>query len=380
MTEYHNVLDNPSLAADLNRIREYHKAGDDAQLVYSATGWMDTYVADLRPDSLNEIMGSLNVPSVVPDAGFMHIRASYKSFLVRFKKMGVPVKAGQKYLLKLTAWPKLRFHNEGGDLSTVRVRGVLEVNNIAYPLQWKSFDAWMAEAPQELVWSVQTHNSTLVTLSWEVWSVWGNIVGDIAIEKLEMLEIGSDWQGIDLEIGKPGVDPTPIPVPVPVPTPVPAASNALTWILGIGLALAIVLVLFVVLRSNTAASAQAVGTPNTLEQAAQMLLAAIVAIVMGAASVPVVTPLTNFVKWLTLKVGLNVSADHILLGVSALVTVAVWVAGRVGLGLQLDSVFAILVTVLPILTQLLTSIFGSKALYAAAVSAQVAGFGYQRTA
>lgn len=174
--------------------------------------------------------------------------------------------------------------------------------------------------------------------------------------------------------------PNPEPTPVPVPAPTPS-NNVVTWLLGAGLALAIVLVLFLVLSSHVAVSSQAVSTtPISLEQAAELLLAAIVAIVMGSATVPVVEPLVNLLKWIANYFSLDAerfSADRILLVVSTLVTIVVWLAGR--FGLQLDSVFGLLVTVLPILTQLLTSIFGSKALYALASSANVAGFGYQRT-
>lgn len=173
-----------------------------------------------------------------------------------------------------------------------------------------------------------------------------------------------------------------MPDPTPTPTPAPAPqSSILAWVMVNGVILIILFALFLVMRSSTALASQDVSTlPISLEQAASMILATIVAIVMGAAQVPVVTPLVNFIKWGLLKVGWDVSANHILLGVSAFVTIAIWIAGRLGLGFQLDSVFSILVTVLPLLTQLLNSIFGSKALYADAVRSQVSAFGYQRTA
>jgi hypothetical protein len=76
----------------------------------------------------------------------------------------------------------------------------------------------------------------------------------------------------------------------------------------------------------------------------------------------------------------TVSTPVLTLGAAVLVTVAFWVARIAGLEPQLNTLFDLLKVVLPPLVALLTSIFGSKALYALFRSGDVALFGWQRSA
>lgn len=371
MNEFHNILDNAVLAVDERRTQPIHVAGDDPQFIYSATGWMDTYVAETRADSLDEIPQSTNVPSVVPEAGLLTIRASYKAFLARFTKQAVPLKANQKYLLKLSAWPKLRFHG-GGDLSTVRVRAIIEYRNQRFPLQWQSFSAWMAEAPQELAWPITCYENVTVNVSFEIWSVWGNVVGDIALQKLEMLEVPWAWTGSVLDIGNPVVV---------TPTPETPANNVLTWLLAGGLGLAILVVLLLLLRSApVSAQAVPVGTPMTPEQAATAIITVVLTFLLSFAQSLPVQAIVNFLKAVLPLLRIHVRAEYILVAVSGLVTILTYVAPRLGVELRLQSVYDWLILILPPLTNFIVMLAGAKGFYALFKWTGLPLFGYQRSA
>jgi hypothetical protein len=117
----------------------------------------------------------------------------------------------------------------------------------------------------------------------------------------------------------------------------------------------------------------------TPEQASEILIAAFVAIVSGALQVPVVEPLVNLGKWILGYFGIEHKGNILLFIIAGVVTILMWLGRQWGFELQLNTVFGWLATVVPILLTLLTTLFGSKVLFAAAVKRDIPAFGYTRT-
>lgn len=116
----------------------------------------------------------------------------------------------------------------------------------------------------------------------------------------------------------------------------------------------------------------------TETQAAEILLAAFIAIVQGALQAPIVEPLVNLGKWIAGKFGYESMGNTFLLIIAAIVTLLTWLARGTGTEANLNTVFEWLTMVIPVALTLLTTLFGSKVIYNAAVAYAVPVFGYQR--
>lgn len=116
----------------------------------------------------------------------------------------------------------------------------------------------------------------------------------------------------------------------------------------------------------------------TPEMAAEILLAAFVAIITGALQAPVVEPLVNLGKWIAGKFGYESMGNTFLLIIAGIVTLLTWLARGTGTEANLNTVFEWLTMVIPVALTLLTTLFGSKVIYNAAVAYAVPVFGYQR--
>lgn len=186
----------------------------------------------------------------------------------------------------------------------------------------------------------------------------------------------------------PGPDPEPQPDPPPDTEPVPL------WIgwLGGGLMFVILFVvilggiLFVAHTKSVQALSAGGSTMETLQimpvdEAGQILLAAIMAIIAGGMSSPVTVPIVNLIKFILAKVGQeNLIGGNMLAAiVAAVVTVIIWVSRWVGVELQVNNVLDLLQTVIPPVVTFLGMFVGQKSLFSWAVRKDVPVVGYQRT-
>ncbi len=143
----------------------------------------------------------------------------------------------------------------------------------------------------------------------------------------------------------------------------------------------ILVIVFVLLLLATPALAQDTDpvppTPITVEEAAELLLAAITAIGLGGlAGAPVTTFLVNLAK--RIKALESVSASTIQLVIGTLLTALFWVAQRYGFEAQFNSVSELIVAAGPILLSLFATLSGSAVIYNTAKKAGDPAFGYQR--
>lgn len=192
------------------------------------------------------------------------------------------------------------------------------------------------------------------------------------------------------EAPAPAPEPEPIPVPGPVP-PKPSEENPNTgptpsfhridgWILLLGFVLGLLAAVFLV--ELTRARAQEVNVVISIDQAAQVLLSAIAAIVLGigvgGVQIPAVTPVANILKWVLNKTGISVSANTIVFAVAGIFTVLIWVSRPFGFETQVNTLLGWINIVASALSSVLTVAIGDQILHRQAQRAQVAVFGAQR--
>jgi uncharacterized membrane protein YedE/YeeE len=114
-----------------------------------------------------------------------------------------------------------------------------------------------------------------------------------------------------------------------------------------------------------------------IERAAELLLAAISAIIGGALlQAPITTFLVSLLKRVPFLNG--VGGGALAFVVAGFLTVAVWLSRAFGLEVQLDSAFNVIVVAGPAILNLLATLTGSSALYNVAKNQSVPIIGYER--
>ena len=115
----------------------------------------------------------------------------------------------------------------------------------------------------------------------------------------------------------------------------------------------------------------------TINEAAELLLAALTSIAVGGlAGAPITLFLVSTLKHIP---ALNVvPSATIQFVVGLLLTVAMWIAQAAGVQVQFQSVLDFVTTVGPAILALLTTLSGSAALYQAAKKTNAGWLGYQR--
>lgn len=115
----------------------------------------------------------------------------------------------------------------------------------------------------------------------------------------------------------------------------------------------------------------------TLEQAAELLLNALAAIVAGGfGSAPITTVLVSALKHIP---QLNsISAGTIQFAVGLLLTCIFWIAQAAGVQVQFESIMDFVVVAGPAVLTLLATLTGSSAYYEAAKKSKAGFVGYQR--
>jgi hypothetical protein len=188
----------------------------------------------------------------------------------------------------------------------------------------------------------------------------------------------------------PDPDPEPIPDPPPPELPYPLWKGVL---LGVVMFLVFFFIVFfgIIALSNWKAThvvslASGGYAMETLQimpvnEAGQVLLAAIMAIIAGGMASPVTVPVVNLVKFILAKVGQeNLIGGNMLAAiVAAVVTVVIWVSRWAGVELQVNNVLDLLQTVIPPVVTFLGMFVGQKSLFSWAVRKEVPVVGYQRT-
>lgn len=118
--------------------------------------------------------------------------------------------------------------------------------------------------------------------------------------------------------------------------------------------------------------------PITPEQAGELLLGAITAIVAGGFGG---APISSFVVGLLKHIPAldDVSAPTLNLTVGGIITVLWWIASRLGLQVQFKSVSDFLLTAGPAFLLFLTTMVGASTIHKAANNENVSVFGYKRT-
>jgi hypothetical protein len=189
------------------------------------------------------------------------------------------------------------------------------------------------------------------------------------------------------------------PGPDPLPDPDPPPEPPLTlpeWLRVIGLAFGLCIIslilivggIFLVAYAKTHVVSLAFGGSNMetlnimpVDEAGQVLLAAIMAIIAGGMASPVTVPIVNLVKFIMAKVGWEnaVSGNVLAAIVAAVVTVIIWVSRWAGVELQVNNVLDLLQTVIPPVVTFLGLFAGQKSLFSWAVRKEVPVVGYQRT-
>lgn len=121
-----------------------------------------------------------------------------------------------------------------------------------------------------------------------------------------------------------------------------------------------------------------------VSEAGNILMVAIASILAGGLAAPVTTPLVNLLKLLDVyRVkffgGATLSGDVLSFVVAALVTIVVWVSQWLGVSVQVNNVFDLIVAILPAILAFLATVLGQRQLFQLSVKNSIPVFGYQRT-
>jgi hypothetical protein len=183
----------------------------------------------------------------------------------------------------------------------------------------------------------------------------------------------------------------------PGPDPDPEPEPPIDWLKVIGLAAGLFIFSLIVILggiivlsnwkathvTSLASGGYTMETLNIMpvDEAGQVLLAAIMAIIAGGMASPVTVPVVNLVKFIMAKVGLQdaVSGNILAAIVAAVVTVVIWIARWAGVELQVNNVLDLLQTVIPPVVTFLGMFAGQKSLFSWAVRKEVPVVGYQRS-
>lgn len=116
---------------------------------------------------------------------------------------------------------------------------------------------------------------------------------------------------------------------------------------------------------------------TTLDQAGVMLIGAVVAAIVGLTTSPIVLNLTALTKRIPFMV--NVKAEFISYFWAGLITLGFWIAQHFGMDVQYLSGIDALTIGIGAAVSIVAALFGSQALYAAAIKRNMAVVGYKRS-
>jgi hypothetical protein len=211
---------------------------------------------------------------------------------------------------------------------------------------------------------------------------WDKTYGENATADPEYRQLTVNYADAIYDAAKPEPLPDSDPDPEPMPTGKPRQALVLSIIL-------ILACIAVALRDIwlLAHQAQAQGvTMETLQimpvnEAGEVLLAAIMAILAGGLSSPVTTPVVNVIKLILRRIGKEkaVGGNVIAAIVAMVVTVIIWVSRWAGVELDVNNLLDLLTTIIPPVLTFVGLIAGQKRLYNWAVQKEIPAYGYQRS-
>lgn len=114
----------------------------------------------------------------------------------------------------------------------------------------------------------------------------------------------------------------------------------------------------------------------TPDQFAHLIFNALLLLTSGFASAPITTFAVSLLKRIVPD---SVPADYLNFVVALVLTVASWIATRVGVALQFQSVLDFILQIAPPIIALLATFRGAQALYTQAVDGSMPVLGYKRS-
>jgi hypothetical protein len=118
-----------------------------------------------------------------------------------------------------------------------------------------------------------------------------------------------------------------------------------------------------------------------VDEAGQVLLAAIMAIIAGGMASPVTVPVVNVLKFLLKKAGQEnlISGNMLAVLVAAVVTIGIWASRLIGVEMQANNFMEWVRQAMPLVVSFLSLFASQKSLFSWAAAKEIPGVGYQRT-
>lgn len=403
---YHNILSNATLQcseqSELN-VEVIHELGYPPQYIWHPIQWR-TVVKPTIDGQYGKRQHDLHViptvsPQVIPGEHrkTLMVEASFKHFVVTLEQRKIPLKAHQRYLVKVYFTPDVNLAGSG-EASNLAWRITAYQNSHEYTDGFQNaptIEEW--GQPRSALLVLHSHEAQTVDLWVEFWSKFGNL-GDesrIRIHSIELLEVEVDYGdgGMVHEIGTPSTEPPPNPDPDPNPPPLPPdpTPDAPPWLgyVGAGLIGVVLAVLFLAILQGRAWTSSAVmaqgvqpmeGIMNITE-AGELLVAMVAAIIAGGAAAPIFTPLVNLVKLILRLVGWEkkVTGQTINAWVAGIIVLLAWFSRHWGVELEAQTVMDWLVIFIPPVIMGISIFTGNRYVYQFAQKINLPLYKYQRT-
>ena len=266
---YHNILSNPTLqtSEDALHVEKIHVLDYPPQYIWHPIQWKTTDTPTVRGEYRKRADDLHIIPTVWPQTinnkKVLTIEANTKHFVVKLEQFAIPLKAHQRYLVKVLFTPAVVPMGEATP-TDLAWRITVDQRSAEYTDGFQSaanVGEWGQQRSALLV--VHSYADQTVDLWVEFWSKFGNLDKQIYIHSIEILEVetaygegGSVWSIGTPSTEPPDPDPTPDPEPEPLPDetlmPMPAW---MVMILGIVGAIVVGVVIYALLAPRLAASA-----------------------------------------------------------------------------------------------------------------------------
>jgi hypothetical protein len=388
---YHNILSNPTLqtSEDSLHVEKIHVLDYPPQYIWHPIQWKTTVTPTIRGQYTKRADDLHIIPTVWPQTvngnRVLTIEANTKHFVVKLEQLQIPLKAHQRYLVKVLFTPAVQPMGDANP-TDLTWRITMDKRSSEYTDGFQSaasIGEWGQQRSALLV--VHSLAEQTVDLWVEFWSKFGNLDKQIYIHSIEMLEVDSSY-GEGGSVHEIGTATTPEPEPEPTPdsepdTDTPTAPPWLLWVMLAVCGIILAVIIYGVFRPRLSAQGVTSMEIISITEAGNILLAAIGAILAGGLAAPVTQPVVNLLKFVLKLAGLEskVSANTLSLVVAAVVSVAIWLSRHFGMELQAANVMDWLAVALPIVLSGLSMFLSQKGMYALSQRYEIPLFGYQRS-
>lgn len=393
---YHNILSNPTLqtSEDNLHVETIHVLDYPPQYIYHPVQWKTTVTPTVRGEYRKRADDLHIIPTVWPQTvnkqRILTIEANTKHFVVKLEQFQIPLKAHQRYLVKVYFNPAVQPLGEATP-TDLAWRLTVDKHSAAFSDGFQSAAStgdW--GAPRSALLVVHSYEAQTVDLGIEFWSKFGNLDKQIFIHSVEMLEVEAHYgeNGSVHFLGTPGTEPEPeptpkpepIPDPVPDPEPEPDLPAPMPWLLPlmVGVVGAILgAVLFSLIAPRMAAQGVAMEGLISIDQGASVLLTAILSLLVGLAGSPIVVNLTALIKRIPFMQ--NVKAEFIKYTLAALIMAGFWIAQTLGMEARYLTAMDALTVGVAAAVSIVGVIAGGNLLYKLAVKGEWAVLGFKRS-